>query len=120
MANHRTAWHVLFVAGLSEHGPRGFEVLPEQLLSNEPLRADIVVVRRHEGPRDDAAAGTLRAFWPHVRHTAVVEFKSPSRPLRPGDVAKLFGYGGQYHALHFAQLDSSEDLLLVLVVPSIT
>src|SRR6185436_3862510 len=98
MANHRTAWHVLFVAGLSEHGPPGFEVLPEFVLSREPLRADVVVVRRRrEGPARDDEAETLRDFWPYVRHTALIEFKSPGRPLRPGGVAKLFGYGGQYH-----------------------
>lgn len=120
MANHRTAWHVLFVAGLSEHGPPGFNVLAELLLSTEPLRADVVVVRRREGPHDDAAARTLIRFWPLVRHTALMEFKSPSRFVREGEVAKLFGYGGQYHALHFEELAAAADLLLVLVVPSLT
>jgi acyl-CoA thioesterase I len=120
MANHHTAWHVLFVAGLSEHGPPGFEILPEFLLSKEPLRADVVVVRRREGPHHDDQARTLRDFWPHVRDTGLIEFKSLSRPLRPGELAKLYGYGGQYHALCFDKLDISEDLLLVLVVSSIT
>jgi hypothetical protein len=120
MANHRTAWHVLFVAGLSEHHPPGFDVLPEQLLSNEPLRADLVLVRRREGPYNDAAAGTLRRLWPLIGRMALVEFKSPGRPLRPGELAKLFGYGGQYHALHFDEVDTSEELLLVLVVALIT
>jgi hypothetical protein len=120
MANLRTAWHVLFVASISEHGAPGFDVLPEQLLSAEPLRADVVVVRRMAGARTDGPAGTLKGFWPQVRHTAVVEFKSPTRPVRPGEVAKLFGYGGQYHALHFEEVGSSENLLLVLVVASIT
>ena len=120
MGNHRTAWHVLFVASLSEHGAPGFQVLAEAPLSSEPLRADVIVIRRPEGPRDDAAARTLRSFWPQVSHTALIEFKSPSRPLRPGELAKLFGYGGQYHAPRTEEIGSSAELLLVLVVPSIT
>ncbi len=120
MANHRTAWHFLFVASLAEHGAPGFDVLPELPLSHEPLRADVVVVRRRTGAHLDAKAGTLRALWPLVRHTAVIEFKSPSRPPRPGDVTKLFGYGGQYHALRFAEVGSALNLVLVLVVPRVT
>ncbi len=120
MASTRTAWHVLFVASLSEHGAPGFAVMPEHPLSNEPQRVDAVVVRRTAAQRNDAAAGTLRAFWPQVEHTALIEFKSPTRPMRPGEVAKLFGYGGQYHAQRFEEVGSSENLLLVLVVSSIT
>jgi hypothetical protein len=120
MSNHRTAWHVLFVASLREHGPPGFEVLPEQPLSSEPLRADVVVIRRRGGPPHDDAARTLRGFWPLVRHTAVIEFKSPTRPLRAGEVAKLFGYGGQYHALHVDEVGSARNLQIVLVVASVS
>ncbi len=120
MSNHRTAWHVLFVASLAERGAPGFDVLPEQHLSNDPLRADVVIVRRRTGAHLDAKAETLRTLWPLVRHTAVIEFKSPSRPPRPGDVAKLFGYGGQYHALRFAEVGHALHLLLVLVVARIT
>jgi hypothetical protein len=120
MANVRTAWHVPGVASFSEHGVPGFAVFPAPPLSNEPRRADVIVVRRREGPHDDAAAGTLRSFWPLVCHTALIEFKSPTRPLRPGEVARLFSDGGQYHALCFDEIGASENLLLVLVVSSIT
>src|SRR5262245_45015287 len=107
MANVRTAWHLLFVASLVEYGAPGFDIHAEQLLSNEPLRADAIVARRKQGPHDDSAARTLRGFWAHVRHTAVLEFKSPTRPLRPGGLAKLYGYGGQYHAFHFDEVGSA-------------
>lgn len=120
MSNQHTAWHVLFVDSLAECGPPGFDVLAEQPLSTEPLRADVVVVRRRQGPENDSAARTLRGFWPLVRHTALIEFKSPTRPLHPGELAKLFGYGGQYHALHIEKLGSADNLLLVLVVAAIT
>src|SRR5690242_8005188 len=106
MANNHTVRQVLFLSSLSERGAPGLDVMPEQLVSTEPLRADVVVVRRREGPHNDAAARTLRGFWPLVRHTALIQYKSPTRPLRPGEVARLFGHGGQYHALHYDEIGS--------------
>jgi hypothetical protein len=42
---------------------------------------------------------TLRGLWLLLVREMLVEYKSPSRPPRPYDVAKLIGYGGQLHAL---------------------
>jgi hypothetical protein len=39
----------------------------------------------------------LRKIWPLISMHTLVEFKSVSRPPRPGDVTRLYGYGSQYH-----------------------
>lgn len=47
---------------------------------------------------------------------ALIEYKSPSRPPRPGDLAKLIGYGGQVHHLRLGEIGTFSNLLLCLVV----
>jgi hypothetical protein len=120
MGNARTAWHVLFVAALAENAPPGVDVIPEVLLSKEPLRADIAILRRKDAPRADEQAGTLRGLWPQIERECVVEFKSATRPVRAGDLAKLIGYGGQYHWLRYGEIGGAGHLLLCLVVPQLS
>src|SRR5262249_39224011 len=63
----------------------------------------------------------FRGLWPLVRTHTLVEYKSLAWPLRAGDLARLLGYGAQYHA---ARLEEGPfkltDLSLVLVVPTRT
>ncbi len=118
MSSQRTQWHVLFYAAVREHGSRAMEALAEVLLSKEPQQGDLLLIRRRDIPGEeaDAAARTLRSFWPLVPREALVEYKSPSRPPRPGDLAKLIGYGGQLHHLRLREIGAFANLLLCLVV----
>jgi hypothetical protein len=116
----RTAWHILFAALLEERAPPGFELRTEVPLSLEPQRADLLVLRRQPERADDARARVLRQLWPLVDHDALIEFKSTSRPLVRGDLARLCGYGGQYHAREGGRLVRWKHLALVLVVPNLT
>jgi hypothetical protein len=70
---------------LSERCPSGVELTPELLLSKEPLRADLVVVRRNKG-KSRRAARVLAGVWPLIQQVGVLEYKSISRPLQVGDV----------------------------------
>ena len=118
MSTQRTQWHVLFYSAVREHGSRATEALAEMLLSKEPQQADMLLIRRRDVPREeaDAAARTLRSLWPLIQREALVEYKSPSRPPRLGDLAKLIGYGGQLHHLRRREIGRFANLLLCLVV----
>ncbi len=119
MASGRTAWHVLFGALLRERKPEGFDVLCEVPLADEPQRADYLLLRRL-GPSADDRARVLRSLWPRIKRDALVELKSVSRPVGRGDLVRLLGYGAQYAAKERERFGSSDDLLLVLVTPSVT
>ena len=117
MTTPRTQWHVLFYAALTELGSPGMEALAEVLLSREPQQGDTLLIRRRDIPSEeaDAQARTLKGLWRLVTREALIEYKSPSRPPRPGDLAKLFGYGGQLHHLRQREIGTFRNLLLCLV-----
>jgi hypothetical protein len=122
LTTSRTQWHVLFYAAVREHGSRATEALAEVLLSKEPQQGDILLIRRRDVPGEeaDAAARTLKSLWRLVPREALIEYKSPSRPPRPGDLAKLIGYGGQVHHLRLREIGAFANLLLVLVVTELS
>ena len=119
MSNSRTQWHVLFYAALKEHGPRSVEVLAEVVLSAEPQVADVLLIRRTEAEDPGAEPHTLRRLWVLLVREMLVEYKSPSRPPRAHDLAKLFGYAGQLHALRGREIGPFSNLLICMVVTAI-
>ncbi len=115
----RTAYHVLFAQLLQERAPKNFTLSFDVKLTNEPQRADVIVVRKDPA----AAVGealTLVLLWPLLLWDAIIEFKSPTRPVRRGDLRRLLGYAAQYHAREAERLDASSKLVLVLVVAAWT
>jgi len=118
----RTAWHLGFVNLIEKRGPPGIDVRAEVPLAVEPPRADMLLVRRVGEPRRDGEAKVLRRLWPWLRTDTIIEYKSPSRPPRKGDLLKLAAYGALYHAAQarLDRLDDPKDLTLVMVVASLT
>jgi hypothetical protein len=114
MSSETTAWHVPFAALVRERAPADFSVQVEVPLSLQPQRADLLLVRRTP-PAHGPAAQVLRGLWPRLGTDALVEFKSQARPLRRGGVAKLLGYGAQYHGQNGERLRPAQ-LTLVLAV----
>jgi hypothetical protein len=118
LGTHRTAWHVPFCALLAERAPPGFVVRAEVRLTNEPQRADMLLLR-------DAASATpkgalvLRRLWAWLGDDTVGEFKSLARPFRSGDLTRLLNYGAQHQTEHIDRLRPGQ-LTLLLVVPSMT
>lgn len=110
----RTVWHAFFAALMLERRSPDFDVFADVPLSHEPQRADLLLLRKRRARGRPGAV--LRGLWPKLGSDALVEFKSSARPLRRGDLIRLFGYGVQYHARHVGRLDRRE-LGLVLVVP---
>jgi hypothetical protein len=104
MGTERTAWHAYFAMLIEERAPRDVEVIAEHVLTLEPQRADLLLIRRSRDRRDDQA-GVLKRLWPELTTESLVEFKSISRPARRGDWIRLLGYAAQHHAKQIERLD---------------
>ncbi len=141
VGNKRIFWHVGFERNLQRRGPASFEVRSEVPLSDEPPRPDYLLLRKIavEGQTLDDTAHTLRRLWPMLPRVSVVEYKSPGRAYRPGNLDRLWGYVHTYYAnqrgLPRRRADGTaielgaegapevlarEDLCAVLVVPART
>jgi hypothetical protein len=92
VGNKRFAWHIGFERNLQRRGPLSFEVRSEVQLTSEPLRPDYLLLRKIADKVLDDAARTLRRLWPALPRVSLVEYKSPSRPYRPGNLDRLWGY----------------------------
>jgi hypothetical protein len=137
----RVIWHVGFERNLKRRGPRSFEIRSEVPLSDEPARLDYLLLRKRdvEGAPPDDSAETLRRLWALLPRVTVMEYKSPGRPYRAGNLDRLWGYVHTYFANErslprkradgttlAAGMDGApevwtrEDLCAVLVVPART
>jgi hypothetical protein len=111
----RTAWHVWFAIFVKETAPPDAEVRFEVVLTTEPQRGDLLLLRRGELRSGEAKA--LRGLWPLLRGDTILEYKSFAWPPRPGDLARLQGYGAQYFAAEIGKRAFElAELSLVLVV----
>jgi hypothetical protein len=118
MSALRTPWHVYFAMLLKEGAPPDIQLKFEVILTTEPQRGDLLLLRRGDAGHRDGEAQVFRGMWPLLPQETLVEFKSLAWPLRKGDLARLQGYGAQYFA---ARLDEGPfalaDLALVLILP---
>lgn len=114
-------WHLAFANLVKERAPPSFIVESEVRLSIEPQRADLLLIRRTDTPRDDSAGKVLHAIWPLLAQVTLVEFKSPTRSsFRKGDLIRLWSYGGLYQSTHIDEVPRHDDVTLLLVIASIT
>jgi hypothetical protein len=123
MAGKRVIWHVGFGRLLRRRGSRAFEVWEEVPLSEEPPRMDYLLLRKHpeqELPGADDGAETLRGLWPLLPLVSVVEYKSPGRSYRTGDLDRLLAYVHTYYADERTRPAQRRDLCAVLAVPART
>ena len=118
MGARRTVYHFFFTAYVRERCPPGFAVVPEVVLTKEPQRADLLVLRRRRAQPD--AGRSLRRLWPLLSRETLLEYKSPGRPPRAGDWVKLLGYAAQWHASRVASIGRARNLSLVLAAPALT
>ena len=118
MGRHRTAWHLLASVFIDERRPRCVELETEVTLTVEPQRADLLLIRKHEGPIDDAQA--FFRLWNLMGSVALVEYKSSSRPARPGVWSQLIAYAHLYARGQRSELGAAHNLSLFLMVHEIT
>jgi hypothetical protein len=110
-----TAWHPMLVALLEHYLPSGWQLLPEFQLSRQPLRVDIVILRRTAEP-----AGTprkLHSILDHLRPHTLIEHKGPTDDLEPEDALVLLGYAAQY--MRLAKVKDPSELCLMFVADRI-
>jgi hypothetical protein len=116
MGAKRVVWHVGFGRLLRRRGPRSVEVRDEVPLSEEPPRMDYLILRKLPASGPDTSAETLRRLWPLLPQVSVVEYKSPSRAYRTGDLDRLWSYVHAYHADLQRRPPRRKDMGAVLVV----
>ncbi|MEO0812197.1 MAG: hypothetical protein AAFY60_04980 [Myxococcota bacterium] len=117
MGQHRTAWHLLAATFLDEYRPRDVQLETEVQLSKRPQHVDMLLLRKGKGSVDDARA--FFRMWHLMGPVALVEYKSRSRPARPGVFHQLFGYAHQYARSRQPEQPASQ-LSLFLLVPTVT
>jgi hypothetical protein len=89
MGAKRVVWQVGFGRLLRRRGSHAFEVRDEVPLSEEPPRMDYLLLRKEPASAEDDSAQTLRRLWPLLPLVSVVEYKSPGRFYRRGDLDRL-------------------------------
>jgi hypothetical protein len=113
-----TAWHPVLVVLLEHVLPGGFyQCLSEFQLSREPLRIDVVVVRRSR-PGTPPAPRLLTSIVADLADHTLVHFKGPTDELERDDARMLLAYALQY--LVVAKIDDPAPVVLRVVAPRLT
>jgi hypothetical protein len=110
---HRTAWHPMFVSVLRHIlPPRRYRILSEHQLNFQPLRIDVVVVRRDRSgrpPRTPVLAALTHLLGP----ITLIELKGPTDHLRRTDFLVLLAYAALFCARHRIQRPAQVHLMVV-------
>jgi hypothetical protein len=113
-----TAWHPLIVVLLSRVLPEGwYQLLSELQLAREPLRVDVVIVRRSR-PGVPPAPHLLTSVVGDLAEHTLVHFKGPTDELERDDARMLLAYALQY--LVVAEIEDPAAVALRVVAPRIT
>ncbi|HWN70939.1 MAG TPA: hypothetical protein VNM90_25025 [Haliangium sp.] len=115
-----TAWHPPFYDLMTEGAPPSTKIRTEVVLSQQPRRADLLLLRRRDMPPRDDEARVLRGLWPLLGPVTLAEFKGPTSGFRINDLPRLFTYGMQYYELHMQALAGPAELTLALLTPAET
>jgi hypothetical protein len=115
-----TAWHPPFYDLITEGAPPTTEIRTEVELSQQPRRADLLLLRRKGMPPRDHEARVLRGLWPLLGPVTLAELKGPTSGFRVNDLPRLLSYGMQYHGLHMQVLAGPAELTLALLTPAET
>ncbi len=118
MGTGRTLWHLLLVTFLSQRAPRRVEVRAEVPLSIEPLRGDILLLRREVESDADAGPLTLRQLWELLPREGLLEFKSVGRPYRRRNLHRLWSYLCVHYSDQPERLADESHLCGILLVPA--
>jgi hypothetical protein len=113
-----TAWHPVLVVLLEQVLAGGFfQCISEFQLSREPLRIDVVIVRRSR-PGTPPAPQLLASVVADLADHTLMHFKGPTDELERDDARMLFAYALQY--LVVAEIDDLAAVALRVVAPRLT
>jgi hypothetical protein len=114
----RTMWHPLLVRMLTYALDSAFKVEEEVSVGKMPLRVDILLIRREGGQLSEAGASFVVELLPLLNRFTLIEFKSPTDALEPGDFAQLVGCSFLWHSQRSERI-SREDVSLIVVAPAV-
>jgi hypothetical protein len=108
----RTSWHPAFVEAfkleLDQYGDM-LEYTPEYQLTKEPLRIDMVIVKKRKNvPIRKNIAAIFRGH-------NLIEYKSPSDYLSPEDFYKVYAYACLYVTVQPQTAETINDLTITFV-----
>src|SRR5262245_44379588 len=113
-----TAWHPVLVVLLERVLPEGYyQCISELQLAREPLRIDVVIVRRSRlgaPPPPRLLASVVGDLADHT----LVHFKGPTDELERDDARMLLAYALQY--LVVAEIEDPSLVALRVIAPRIT
>src|SRR5580704_11517452 len=113
-----TAWHPLLVVLLEHVLPAGwYQCLSELQLAREPLRIDVVIVRRNR-PGDAPVPRLLKSVVGDLADHTLVHFKGPTDELERDDAWMLLAYVAQYMVI--AEVEDPALVALRVVAPGLT
>jgi hypothetical protein len=113
-------WHLGFGDLLTERDSPGMRVVPEWSLPVRVRRADFLLIRRKGSQKRDHEARSLRALWPRLSDTTIMELKSPGRAFRPSELIRLLSCGVLYHEHNRRDLAGPHEITLAVVLPGLT
>ena len=117
MGAKRVIWHAGLGRHLRQKAPKCIEVRDEVCLSEEALRMDFLLLRRLLVAIEDDKGQTLSKLWPLLALYTILEYKSPGRPYRSGNLDRLWAYASLYYADNQAEVQSRDNICGVLAVP---
>mgnify|MGYP006286009757 FL=1 len=112
-----TLYHLWFGQLAAERVPTGGSVETEPRISEGPLRADYLLLRKARPAND---AGIFVRLWQLIPRHALIEYKSPGRPPGPDVLDQLLAYAHQLRRARWPAMGDAGDLAVVLVTASIT
>jgi hypothetical protein len=113
-----TAWHPVLVALLEQVLPAGwYQCISEFQLAREPLRVDVVILRRRRRGAPPAPSLLTSVVGELAEHT-LVHFKGPTDELERDDARMLLAYALQY--LVVAEVEDPAPVALRVVAPRLT
>jgi hypothetical protein len=115
----RTWWHPLLASLLRWQLGSHYQVEEEVPVGKKPLQIDLLLLHQEQGELPASAQQILAGLVEHLGEFTLVEFKSPSDTLRPGDFQTFLAYAFLYRAQNDPLLEPSRLHLLVLA-PKLT
>lgn len=111
----RTWWHPLLVRLLRYSLGSAFQVHEEISVGEQPLRVDVLLLRKADGALSDQARRLFPELVDLLSDYTYIEFKGPTDTVRIGDYEKALGVIHLHRSGEAADVDISKVTLLFIV-----
>lgn len=111
----RTWWHPLLVRLLRYSLGSAFQVHEEVSVGEQPLRIDVLLLRKSDGVLTDEARRLFPELVDLLSDYTYIEFKGPTDSVEIGDYEKALGVVHLHRCVHAADVPISNVTLLFIV-----